>query len=253
MDSDTSRYDHRTHAGNAGDVWKHLLLAEVAGHLLSRRNTLLYAESHVGYPKYSLEGRGEWLGGIGRCWSRLTALQNFCFFQIIGNINPFGLKRYLGSASLVLEIAGRYGADVDAEIWDIDPQVAAAWSGDFRVNFHLGDGFLGARALLDRSPPGMLLIDPPYTDEKDVKQACDLLHAASRAKWIVLWWEMMGSETMPEADFSVYSLNFSDIGLYCGHWQGATMAVAGADGVLAKRLDESQQRFRRIMYFEQRF
>jgi 23S rRNA (adenine2030-N6)-methyltransferase len=253
MSSEALRYDHRSHAGNAGDVWKHLVLAEVASHALSRRKALLYAESHAGYPEYRLKGFGEWRGGIGRCWSRLPALQDFCFFQIIGSINSSELKRYPGSTRLVLEIARKRGAQIHAEIWDIDQHVRAAWSVEHRANFHLGDGFIGTSEILDRSPSGLLLIDPPYIDEKDAEQAYDLLRAAEMADWTALCWQMMGERTLREGDFRVYSVKFEDIGLECGRWKGAVMTVAGSDRILAKRLDGSIQRFLKIMRPEQCF
>jgi len=40
------RYNHRNHAGNAGDVWKHFILAEVAEYLLAKEKNLVYIESH---------------------------------------------------------------------------------------------------------------------------------------------------------------------------------------------------------------
>lgn len=253
MKAERPSYNHRSHAGNAGDVWKHFLLAEVADHLLAGRKTILYAESHVGYPEYSLQNPGEWERGIGRCWPCLSALKTFCYFRIVGDMNPRGLVSYPGSASLVLETAGRHGANVSAEIWDIDPRVASAWHGDSRVNFELGDGFAGVRPLLDRSPPGLLLIDPPYLDEKDAVQAVDLLRVAEKADWIVLWWQMMGAETLHQGNFRSYPLRFSDAGLDGDRWQGAIVAVAGADEYLAERLEGSIQRFLEIMRSKQRF
>lgn len=253
MKAEKPIYDHRLHTGNAGDVWKHLLLAEVADHLLAERKTILYAESHVGYPEYSLPVRGEWEGGIGRCWPHISALKNFCYFRIVGDMNPQGLVSYPGSASLVLEAAKRHGADIDAEIWDIDLRVAAAWHGDPGVNFHLGDGFAGVRSLLDLSPPGLLLIDPPYLDEKDAVQAVDLLRAARKADWIVLWWQMMGAKTLHQGSLRSYPLRFSDAGLDGGRWQGAVVAVAGADESLAEHLGGRFRRFLKIMRSEQRF
>ena len=73
MLAETPHYDHRTHAGNAGDVWKHFILAEVADYLLSKRKILTYIESHVGYPRYNLCSSGE-LGW----WNRQVLASYFC-------------------------------------------------------------------------------------------------------------------------------------------------------------------------------
>ncbi len=249
MISERLRYDHRSHAGNAGDVWKHFLLAEAADHLLSRRKTLLYAESHAGYPEYTLTSPGEWEGGIGRCWPLLSALKNFCYFRIIGEmnscslVNPNDVMRYPGSTSLVLEIAKRRCVDVDVDVWDINPCVASAWRDDIRVNFHSGDGFAGVRYLLDHVSSGLILIDPPYLNKGDVEQARDLLNDAEKSGWIVLWWQMMDAETLPEGSFRSYPLRFSNIGLDGSSWLGAVVAIAGADETLAERLDKRVQEF----------
>jgi len=237
MFAERLHYDHRKHAGNAGDVWKHLILAEVADYLLSERKILTYIESHVGYPKYNLSTPGEWEYGIGRCWHYISALKIFPYFRIIEDMNPQGLVCYPGSTDIVLEIARRQCCDISAEVWDTNPSVAAAWHEDPRVNFHLEDGFKGVQSILDLSLPGMILIDPPYVDENDIKQAWNLLRSAEKAGWVVLWWQMVGEETAPEASLRKYTLRFSEANLDCSRWPGATMAVTDADAHLIEHLD----------------
>ncbi|MFB3766624.1 MAG: 23S rRNA (adenine(2030)-N(6))-methyltransferase RlmJ [Methanotrichaceae archaeon] len=248
MKAERPHYDHRMHAGNAGDVWKHFILAEAANYLLSKKKMLAYAESHVGYPEYDLRIPGEWEGGIGRFWPHISALDAFCYFRIIRDMNPHGLVCYPGSTDLVLQIAGMQGRHIDFEVWDIDPDVAAAWHEDSRVNFHLEDGFTQAQSILDRSPPGMILIDPPYVDENDIMQACNLLRSFEKAGWTVLRWQMAGLETALETRLKKYTLRFSDADLECSRWPGATVAVAGADAHLVRHLDTQVQRFLDLVY-----
>lgn len=243
-------YDHRGHAGNAGDVWKHFLLLETASSLLIPDSSLVYAESHVGRPDYALYTPGDWVGGIGKCWPLLPYLKNFCYFNILASFNPSGLRCYPGSASLVLEAAKRRAADLSAEIWDIDSDVAAAWQGRHRrrnVSFHLGNGYYGVRSLLDRSPPGLLLIDPPYVDPADKREAGKLLGEAEESGWVVLWWYMMENETIPIGRYEKFEFEFAESRLDGGRWKGSVMAVAGADDALLCRLHEQADRFIEII------
>jgi 23S rRNA (adenine2030-N6)-methyltransferase len=268
-------YDHRVHAGNAGDVWKHFILAEVADGLLASGQTMVYTESHAGRPEYPLDNRAgsqaddsqadsqnEWTGGIGRCWRHQPVLQNFCYFRILADLNPQGLRRYPGSARLVLEAARMRSSKLCAEVWDIDSEVAAAWAAcatstaraarqDLReIAFHQGDGFAGVRSLLDRSPPGLLLIDPPYIDPDDAMLAEDLLHTATEKGWVVLWWYMKGAKTVPktgQGHVQRLSLNFADAGMNDGRWEGAVMALAGASDWQIEHLHEQCQSLLKVL------
>lgn len=87
-------YDHRIHAANAGDVWKHFILAEAVEYLSTGRRELTYLESHAGHPEYTLSSQGQWLGGIGWCWRHLPELRRFRYFEILADMSPEGLKRY---------------------------------------------------------------------------------------------------------------------------------------------------------------
>ena len=231
----TNGYNHQIHAGNAGDVWKHFILVEVAQHLFFRDRSLVYAESHVGRPEYALGAPGEWEKGIGRLWRHLPSLRDFLYFRILADLNPQGLRLYPGSSSLVLETAKRLRALVQAEIWDINPELSAFWQGYSQVRFHLTDGFSGVASILDRSNPGLLLIDPPYLDAKDNALARDLLLKAEEAGWIVLWWHMSGLETIP-LDITELELVFSRAGMDGGKWKGAAIVLAGADECLIASL-----------------
>lgn len=240
------KYDHRVHAGNAGDVWKHFLLLEAADFFPLPDCKLVYAESHVGRPEYALSAPGEWEGGIGKLWPILHRLRNFCYFDILSNLNPRGLMLYPGSARLVQEAAKRKGSMLQSNVWDIDEQVIATWQGYSEIAFHLGDGFSGIRSLLNHSPPGLLLIDPPNIDPTEVNLAEKLFGAAKEKGWIVLWWFMTCQDTIPNDHFEKYTIQFSEIGLNCSNWKGCSIALAGPDD-LNEHLKRRIRKFLKIM------
>ncbi len=248
----TRSYDHIVHAGNAGDVWKHFILSEAVDHLLGSERSLIYAESHVGRPEYPLDSCGEWTSGIGRCWGLLPSLINFCYFRVLSDLNSQGLWHYPGSASIVLEIARRNRLPMNAQVWDNDPEVARAWAawlgrGIIDFGFHLGNGFAGVRSLLDLSPPGLLLIDPPYTDAEDVALAEDLIYLASEKGWTVLLWSMLGKDSaLQGCNLERFSLRFSEMGMECGRWEGAIMVLHSGDRHLVERIRDQSAKLIKV-------
>ena len=60
-------YDHRFHAGNAADVFKHVALVTLLDRLRASAGARLhYVETHAGGGRYHLGPEGEWRDGIGR-------------------------------------------------------------------------------------------------------------------------------------------------------------------------------------------
>lgn len=235
-----SSYDHRIHAANAADVWKHFILAEAVDYLIPGIRRLTYLESHAGHPEYALTSPGQWLGGIGKCWHHLPDLRWFKYFEILADMNPEGLRRYPGSIRLVVEIAGRCGLDLDVEAWDIDPEVASEWAGWPDIHLHIGDGFSGAGLSLSELNPGLLLIDPPYVDFRDAQRAYQLFLKARELGWTVLLWSMDECECMASpgqcAGIELHTLRFADAGMDGGRWKCATMALYSPDVHLGEHL-----------------
>ena len=254
-------YDHRVHAGNAGDVWKHFLLLEAADCLLNPDGSLVYVESHAGRPEYTLRAPGDWEGGIGKILPLLPSLRNFCYFDILADLNQenpsfvpslepvpgpasapiFRPLLYPGSGRLIYELAKRKRANLQADLWDNDPNVASSWESfnpaaaatstgsisPAKIVFHQGDGFDGAHSYLHNYPAGLLFIDPAYIDPEDVRLAEKLLQRARDLGWIVLCWYMMDMKNiLPGHD--TFELRFSEMGLEGGRWKGAVVAFAGA-------------------------
>lgn len=270
-----SHYDHRVHAGNAGDVWKHFLLLEAADCLLTPGSSLVYAESHVGRSEYSLKAQGDWEGGIGKIWPVLPTLLNFSYFAILADLNPHGLVTYPGSARMVWELAKRKRAKLEFEVWDIDENVAAAWRKHPEItplSFHLGDGFSGVLSLLNQTIPGLLLIDPPFLDPEDVNAAEKLFDKARELGWTVLCWYMMdaidtidatdetdtidtmdkmGRENLSENRFPEFyhefSIQFSQIGLNYVGAKGCAVAMACSNDSLMHRMEGRIREFLNII------
>jgi 23S rRNA (adenine2030-N6)-methyltransferase len=283
------RYDHRIHAGNAGDVWKHFLLLEAADWLFASGSSLIYAESHAGRPEYILNAPGQWQGGIGRIWPLLPYLDDFCYFDILKDLNQEGLSIarkglpvassgsasipepipgqiiYPGSTRLIYELAKRRHKRLLADVWDCEEDVAGAWksfpnsawagssSEPNAIAFHLGDGFAGVIAHLSSSAPGLLFIDPPYIDPKDSRLAEELLRTAKDRGWIVMWWYMIDMLTLPYT-LPTFKLLFSEVRMDGGRWKGAVVALAGREGErldgLISRLQERRDTFIKILKSE---
>ena len=248
-------YDHRRHAGNAGDLWKHLVLAEVADQLFEA-GIRVYVESHAGYPEYALSSGGEWVGGIGRLWPYREDLEGYAYFQILGNLNPKGPERYPGSASIVIELAKRRGLDIRAELWDKSSEVEEGWrslENDWSVpglHFHLGDGFSGAGRLTDElDEPALLLVDSPYIAEGDAALVEELISRSAAAGWVALSWQMLGLETSPNpaCDHREFVLCFEEAGLVCGPWEGAAMTLAWEEeGFPGRKVDDLIEKLERM-------
>jgi len=240
-------YDHQNHVGNAGDLWKHLVLTETADWTFRKSDVKLYVESHAGWPQYVLSPKGEWEDGINRCWHSLDGLRDFTYFRILETLNPHGLETYPGSASLVMMVARSIKCPLKAELWDMNPQVQRAWSQvkASDVHFRLGDGFLGSSALSSRYCPAFLLVDPPYITEEEVKKAEDLIYKAVGAGWIVLCWYMNDMKRVPHpsCNYKTFTLDFRRSGLECGPWTGATMILAGGDDDLNIWLNLRTEKF----------
>src|SRR4051812_5112966 len=62
-------YAHARHAGNAGDVFKHVALIAILDELLRDPLPLLYVETHAGDGLYPLGSAGEWGEGALRLWN----------------------------------------------------------------------------------------------------------------------------------------------------------------------------------------
>src|SRR5205823_2377701 len=61
-------YAHARHAGNAGDVFKHVALIAALDALLEAAGRLHYFETHAGDGLYPLGSAGEWGTGVQRVW-----------------------------------------------------------------------------------------------------------------------------------------------------------------------------------------
>ena len=280
-------YDHRVHAGNAGDVWKHFLLLEAADCLLTPDSSLVYAESHVGRPAYSLKAACDGAGGIGKIWPVLPALLSFSYFDILNELNPRGLVTYPGSARLVWELARRKRSKMEIDVWDIDSGVAAAWREypkTTSLSFHLGDGFSGVMSFLDKAIPGLLLIDPPYLNPGDINAAKELFDRARELGWTVLCWYLVDTtevkdlanmmdimdvkrrvihgnlpknsfnESFHESlhdsfpdSFHEFPIRFSEIGLSYASAKGCAIAMASPNGSLISRMERRIEEFRKVI------
>jgi 23S rRNA (adenine2030-N6)-methyltransferase len=67
-------YDHGRHAGNAGDVIKHLALIALLEAMVRDPAPLTYVETHAGAGLYPLGSAGEWGDGVLRVWNAREGL-----------------------------------------------------------------------------------------------------------------------------------------------------------------------------------
>jgi len=174
-------YRHAFHAGNHADVFKHLVLAQVLGHMAAKDKPYTLVETHAGAGGYSLEGRyahtkDEFQGGIGKLWQRddlPAALADYVslvrrFNGAEGKAWP-ALVQYPGSpaiANLLLRADDRLHL---YELHPTDERILRAFLGKrAHTEVTQSDGFASLeKELPPPSRRGVVLIDPSYEIKSD--------------------------------------------------------------------------------------
>lgn len=173
-------YRHAYHAGNIGDVLKHIVLTRLIVYLQRKDKAFRILDSHAGIGQYDLTSEetqktGEWQQGIGKVLSALHMPAHITellapWLDVIRAQNPDGgLRHYPGSPALARALM----RPVDRlTLTELHPQdfdtLAALFEGDYQVKtIHL-DGWLALGSFLPpKEKRGLVLIDPAFevTDE----------------------------------------------------------------------------------------
>jgi 23S rRNA (adenine2030-N6)-methyltransferase len=168
-------YRHAFHAGNHGDVLKHVVLLGLVDALQRKPAPLWALDTHAGRGLYALDGdqalrTREADGGIRALEAAVRP----------GDSLPAPLRRYLDALQACRDAhgTGAYPGSpwLLAHALRTDDRLAccelqadeatalkALFAGDTRTSVHRRDGYEALRALLPPTPRrGLVLIDPPY-------------------------------------------------------------------------------------------
>lgn len=178
-------YRHRFHAGNAADVFKHIVLVRLLEALRAKDTPFCVIDTHAGSGLYRLASPGEYEQGIGRLWPerrQWPALEPY--FTLLAHYNRQTLHAYPGSPLL---IAQALRAQDRAVFIERHPEEAAALTDNLRgrrgIAIHEADGFAMLKAVVPpRENRGLVFIDPPYEEPREFEQVAESLRAALR-RW----------------------------------------------------------------------
>lgn len=195
-------YRHAFHAGNFADVFKHVILIRILGHLCEKPQAYRVIDTHAGAGLYDLAGAfanrtGEWRDGIGKLFPREEKKGDPLlerYLDVIAAHNLTGeLRSYPGSPLIALAMMRPQDRLTACEL---EPHAAAALSrrlkNDKRAKVITIDGFTALNAYV---PPverrGLVLIDPPFEEQDEFDRVLMALERACR-KWpggtYLLWY-----------------------------------------------------------------
>lgn len=182
-------YRHGFHAGNAPDVFKHVVLAELIAALQRKDGGFCYLDTHAGAGRYDLgsamaKKNAEFRDGIGRIWDSAEVPEAIRrYLDAVRAVNDGDeLRWYPGSPSLVRQRLRPQDRMVLCELHTTEIEVLRdLFAGDRQVGVHHLDGYQGLRAFLPpRERRGLVLCDPAF----ELKGERERVVEAIRAAWL---------------------------------------------------------------------
>jgi len=185
-------YRHGFHAGNHGDVLKHLILCHLIDHFNQKDSPYWLVDMHAGAGIYDLAGqwaqkKGEYLEGVARVWqAQVHPPAVMHYLDLIKELNPDDqLRIYPGSPWLALQLCRSQDklrlfemhpneADILRQNLDQRPAKVSRQTAVFG-----DDGFAGLKGHIP--PPSrraLVLIDPSYEDKHDYRRVIDTIKDA---------------------------------------------------------------------------
>lgn len=198
-------YRHAYHAGNIGDVLKHVVLARLIVYFQRKDKAFRILDTHAGIGLYDLtsvetQKTGEWRQGIGKVRAAdipdPVATLLAPWLGVVHDLNPDGnLRYYPGSPMVARRLMRKNDRLTLTELHPEDFSILSEqFAGDHQVKtIHL-DGWLAMGSFLPpKEKRGLVLIDPAFevTDEFDrigdaMIGACKKWAAGTYALWYPL-------------------------------------------------------------------
>jgi len=180
-------YRHIFHAGNFGDVLKHVLLVSLVRAMRRKEKGFLFLDTHAGIGAYDLSSSradrtAEYLDGIGRLWDRSDLRGPLAeYVRVVREFNdaaggPGEMVRYYpGSPAIVAALLRPQDRMALSELHPDDFVTLKENMHRYRrVSAQCIDAYSALKAYL---PPaerrGLILIDPPYEDPNETSRLRD--------------------------------------------------------------------------------
>ncbi|MEP3276008.1 MAG: 23S rRNA (adenine(2030)-N(6))-methyltransferase RlmJ [Stappiaceae bacterium] len=187
-------YRHAYHAGNIGDVLKHIVLSLIIEHLKLKPTSFRIIDTHAGIGVYDLTSEEahkteEWHNGVGKLYPTTFPDEIEVLIapwrQVIESLNPGGvLNNYPGSPFVSAHLMRPGDRLLALELHPEDhAKLTKRFSRDKRVKaIHL-DGWLALKSFL---PPkenrGLVLIDPPFEETDEFGRLAEALRIGTK-RW----------------------------------------------------------------------
>lgn len=216
-------YRHLFHAGNHGDVLKHLTQTLVMEYLGQKDKPYFYLDTHAGAGMYALKSEWaqknrEYEGGIGRIWQAVDAPEAMTpYLDLIHSLNHGDeLTKYPGSPWLAQQLLRPQDR---AALYELHPAEYQAlqkrWGKARQVKINQADGFDALRALL---PPierrALVLMDPPYEVKGDYRHVVRSLREAIKrfaTGVYVIWYPVVQPALLEEMFKGIAGLGVKDV------------------------------------------
>jgi 23S rRNA (adenine2030-N6)-methyltransferase len=198
-------YAHARHAGNVGDVFKHVALTAVLEELLKDPLPLRYVESHAGDGMFPLGSNGEWSAGIQLLWELKGQDAAGRFVELVrGFSGPDATRpgKYPGSPVIAQKLLR---AQDSLLLHELEPQAAGVLrrtlAADARAEVRETDGLAALPAALPTGPEAraFVLVDPPYTQKGEWADTAAAVIEARKGGAMVAVWYPIKALTRPRA------------------------------------------------------
>ncbi len=217
-------YRHSFHAGNYGDVIKHIVLVEILEYLTLKDTAFEYVDTHSGAGLFNLQSSHaqkleEYKQGIGKL-NAVDFPELATYFDVIAAHNTgHKLQTYPGSPA----IASYFLRSIDrAWFYELHPKdfelLTSLLARKKNSRAYQEDGLTG---LVARVPPscrrGLALIDPSYevkSDYDSVLTAMVKAHSKFASGIFALWYPVINRETNIRLEKKLKSSGIPNIQLF---------------------------------------